>query len=115
MKRVILASALLLACGCSDGPSAGPEATETGASAAAAKPTEAAVKATDVPLTAGSCVEDNKKTGTGSRGEDTKACMVDACDQGDKKSCEIVKSFNGEMSDSGDSGADDPAEDATAK
>ena len=115
MKHFLIAAVLLLVSGCSDGPGAGPEATETGAAAAATKLTNDAVKATDVPLTAGSCVEDNKKTGTGSRGEDTKTCMVDACDQGDKKSCEIVKSFNGEMNDSGDSGADDPAEDATAR
>lgn len=99
MKRSIPILALLLVAGCSASDSgASPAATASAdAAAAAAAKAEKTPGASDKPLTAESCIEDNKGMGTGTRGELTKACLVDACDQGDKKSCTMVKSFAGEM------------------
>ncbi|MFM5925320.1 MAG: hypothetical protein ACKOPG_14150 [Novosphingobium sp.] len=94
MKVIATTLAVLLVAGCSGGKSADALATETADAAAttSAKPTE---KPSDKPLTAESCIEDNKGLGTGIRGENTKTCLVDACDQGDKKSCDMAKSFGG--------------------
>ncbi|MFM5954607.1 MAG: hypothetical protein ACKOPE_09950 [Novosphingobium sp.] len=108
MRMIATTLAVLLLAGCSGGKSADALATEGAAAATAtaspsAKPT---TKPSDKPLTAESCIEDNKGLGTGTRGENTKTCLVDACDQGDKKSCDIAKSFGGA---DGLEGAGEPA------
>jgi hypothetical protein len=93
MKRAIvfLAAACLAACSGENGAS--PAATETGdAAAAKAKPSPSQT-ASDAPMTAERCIEENKGLGTGTRGEVTKDCLVGACDAGDKKSCKMVEGF----------------------
>ena len=93
MKRLTVVLALALVAGCSGGEGAGPQASETGAAVAATDSASAA--STETPMTADRCIEDNKGLGTGTRGENTKDCMITACDKGDKKSCDMVKSFGG--------------------
>jgi hypothetical protein len=92
MRAIPLAAAILLAA-CSGSETAAPAPTETGdAAAAKAKPSPSQT-ASDAPMTAERCIEDNKGLGTGTRGEVTKDCLVGACDAGDKKSCKMVEGF----------------------
>jgi hypothetical protein len=102
MKRLTVILALALVAGCSGGEGADPAASETGSAATA---TDSAAS-TETPMTADRCIEDNKGLGTGTRGEATKDCMITACDQGDKKSCNVVKSF-----ESGDHPENEPPAD----
>lgn len=104
MKSAILAIAVLLA-GCSASDSVSPEATAS-ADAAASATASASTGSTDAPMTAEKCIEDSKGLGTGVRSENTKECMLSACDQGDKKSCDFVKSFSGD-----ENGNEPPPED----
>ncbi len=108
MKRLAVVLALALVAGCSGGEGAGPEASETGAAAAATGSASAA--SDDTPMTAERCIEDNKGLGTGTRGEATKECMVTACDKGDKKSCDMAKSFEGGDHPENDPPADEPVD-----
>ena len=62
------------------------------ATAAKAKSSPSQV-ATDAPMTAERCIEENKGLGTGTRSEVTKDCLIGACDAGDKKSCKMVEGF----------------------
>lgn len=93
MRTIPLAAAILLAA-CSGGETVAPAPTETGDAAAAAKAQASPSQvASDAPMTAERCIEENKGLGTGVRGEVTKDCLVGACDAGDKKSCKMVEGF----------------------
>ncbi len=109
MKKLTVMIALALLAGCSK--AAEPEAapTETG-SAAEAKTTP---KPSETPMTAERCIEEYKGSGTGTRSENTKECLLDACAGGDSKACKMTKSFSDDGAEEDEDGGF--AEDATAK
>lgn len=113
MKLPAITLALALLAGCSDSGGVDPEATGSADAAATdAAQAKPSARPSEEPMTAKACIEEFKGSGTGVRGENTRACLVDACEQGDKKSCDLTQSpgGNGEPEEGADQDAEeDPA------
>lgn len=106
MKRSISGLLFLLAAGCS--AASGPEPDASASAAADAVAATTAAKPEEAPLTAEKCIEEAK--GSGNRAEIARPCHESACEQGNARACEILKSYDGFAAPGGsgeDSGAGD--------